>query len=198
MASNHGTLYITGHDDKNEAVIHSEDALQWKPADPSGSILVAKVYSTGVFPAQLSDKSDIQKHNDRVASGDNSIGLKQGITSHFCLFGPGATFPIHRTVTLDYGVCTIAIVFSYFSPIEKVLACLYWILNNLLPAVGCSRRKFGNAIGFWRVTDTKCWGCGRSARNYAWMDKPKQGQMGQDYVCCNSCGSYQNQGYRTR
>lgn len=110
MASNHGTIYITAHDDKNEAVIHSEDPIQWNPADPSGSILVGKIFSTAQFPPQLSDKSDIQKHNDRVASGDNSIGLKDGVTSHFCLFGPGATFPIHRTVTLDYGVCAFPFV----------------------------------------------------------------------------------------
>ena len=118
MSKINGNIFITAHDDNLKAVIHSSDPINWVAYDAEGKILVGKVFSNNQFPSQMSTKADIDQHNERVASNDGSINLKNGVSSHFCQFAPGASFPIHRTVSLDYGVCHFpSYSFFFFFPL---------------------------------------------------------------------------------
>lgn len=96
--------YITTHSADGEAVFvsHSQipDYMPSKPAGEDGEI--ALLYATTTVPISIDDEADIAQY-------DEFLHQPPGLTTGGTVFRlidlrPGKTTPMHRTVSLDYGV----------------------------------------------------------------------------------------------
>ena len=95
--------FITDHDTKGTATFSSrvEEKLEWQPI---GSIAkFALGYTTSKFPVQLSDKTDITSY-EGFLTNQPGITIPGGTVLRIVDMAPGASSPMHRTVSLDYGV----------------------------------------------------------------------------------------------
>ncbi|KAJ5622654.1 hypothetical protein N7528_005886 [Penicillium herquei] len=95
--------FITTHNAAGEAIfsdILSEDMPLQSMADGADFSLA---YTSSHFPAQLNADADIKEYNDYLTSPPG-ITISTGNVCRIVDMQPGATSPMHRTVSLDYGV----------------------------------------------------------------------------------------------
>ncbi|KAJ5217307.1 cupin domain-containing protein [Penicillium chermesinum] len=86
------TRFITGHNEKGEAIVQSEGPGAWRPHEKN-SMDFNVMYTTSQFPADLNNDRDITAHEHKMASGQ--LGL---------VSPGGAPSLMHRTQSLDYGI----------------------------------------------------------------------------------------------
>lgn len=97
--------YITTHSTEGEAVFLSHaqvpDYMPSRPAGGDGEI--ALLYATDTVPAILEDEADIAIYDEYL---HQSPGLTTDAGTVFRMIDlkPGKRTPMHRTVSLDYGV----------------------------------------------------------------------------------------------
>jgi quercetin dioxygenase-like cupin family protein len=95
--------FITTHNSEGKAVFSSaipeQAAFQVLP-DGAGFFLG---YATSTFPVELSSDTDIQNYSSYL-SNLPGITIPGGTVMRVVNMLPGATSPMHRTVSLDYGV----------------------------------------------------------------------------------------------
>jgi quercetin dioxygenase-like cupin family protein len=87
---------VTGHDERGNAVFRSCSEL--RPAlIESGDAAFATVWSTAEVPVNLNDETD---------GGNREVGLtlEKGSVVRVVDMLPGGISPMHRTVSIDYGV----------------------------------------------------------------------------------------------
>lgn len=96
--------YITTHSTEGEAVFLSHAQVpDYMPSQPSGTDgEIALLYATDTVPASLEDEADIALY-------DEYLHQPPGLTTTGTVFRmidlkPGKKTPMHRTVSLDYGV----------------------------------------------------------------------------------------------
>ncbi|KAJ5708684.1 hypothetical protein N7488_008485 [Penicillium malachiteum] len=95
--------FITTHNAAGEAIFSdtlSEDMPLQSMADGADFSLA---YTSSHFPAQLNADADIKEYNDYLTSPPG-ITISTGNVCRIVDMQPGATSPMHRTVSLDYGV----------------------------------------------------------------------------------------------
>ncbi|KAJ5720111.1 hypothetical protein N7493_006989 [Penicillium malachiteum] len=95
--------FITTHNAAGEAIFSgtlSEDMPIQSMADGADFSLA---YTSSHFPAQLNADADIKEYNDYLTSPPG-ITISTGNVCRIVDMQPGATSPMHRTVSLDYGV----------------------------------------------------------------------------------------------
>jgi quercetin dioxygenase-like cupin family protein len=100
----HPKRFITTHNDQGQAVVDST-----LPAEapfnelPDKVAAFAQCYITRGFPTQLSDGADIGVYQEYLA---NSPGLtvSDGTVLRYVDMPPGQLSPMHRTISLDFGV----------------------------------------------------------------------------------------------
>jgi quercetin dioxygenase-like cupin family protein len=96
--------YITAHDSNAKAIF--SDAL---PEDntftslPNGEASFALGYTTKGFPVDLNAEKDLQLYKSNLETPPGLV-VSGGTVLRFVDVKPGHVSPMHRTVSLDYGV----------------------------------------------------------------------------------------------
>lgn len=96
--------YITDHNDEGKAIFSQElpEPASWQQLE-SGVARFSLGYATKGFPVKLNDGADIAVYK-RYTENLPGITIPGGSVLRFVDMRPGETSPMHRTVSLDYGV----------------------------------------------------------------------------------------------
>lgn len=100
----HPKRYITTHDETGKAVIDTsvpEDAPFYELANKDAAF--AQCYVTTGFPVELGDTADLKVYKDFLSSPPG-LTVSNGTVLRYVDMPPGLTSPMHKTVSLDYGV----------------------------------------------------------------------------------------------
>ncbi|QEC66851.1 cupin domain-containing protein [Panacibacter ginsenosidivorans] len=87
---------VTGHDKKGNAVFVSDNTFE-TVAIPSGDAAMTTIWTTATVPADLNDETDGRER-------DAGTTLKGGSVIRIVDMLPGASSPMHRTNSIDYGI----------------------------------------------------------------------------------------------
>jgi quercetin dioxygenase-like cupin family protein len=87
---------VTGHNTKGEAVFTSDNRYE-TVVIPSGDAAMATIWTTTSVPADLNDETDGRNR-------DAGTTLKGGSVIRVVDMLPGASSPMHRTSSIDYGI----------------------------------------------------------------------------------------------
>ncbi|KAG0159214.1 hypothetical protein PDIDSM_6735 [Penicillium digitatum] len=94
--------YITTHDQNGKAVF-STRVPEPVPQQVVNGVPFSLAYTSNEFPAQLSEDADIQKYQANLITPPG-LAISTGTVCRIVDFPPAAESPMHRTVSLDYGV----------------------------------------------------------------------------------------------
>ncbi|KAH7361586.1 hypothetical protein B0T11DRAFT_279211 [Plectosphaerella cucumerina] len=98
-------VYITGHDSSSgKAIVQDSREGGWTVLD-NGRLAMNVMYTTSEFPASLNSDEDIKTHDRLIASGTLGLVNKNGTVARMVEFAPGYECLMHRTTSIDYGVC---------------------------------------------------------------------------------------------
>ena len=96
---------ITGHDPDGKAVIAADEELAGRGlAEDAGrsDATFFQLWATNEMPVDLSDgAADVQ----RAGSMPTIVGNGRGSVLRIGVLAPGTRSPMHRTESLDYGIC---------------------------------------------------------------------------------------------
>jgi len=87
---------VTGHDKKGAAVFVSDNIYE-TVVIPSGDAAMTTIWTTATVPADLNDETDGRER-------DAGTTLKGGSVIRIVDMLPGASSPLHRTNSIDYGI----------------------------------------------------------------------------------------------
>ncbi|EPS29290.1 hypothetical protein PDE_04239 [Penicillium oxalicum 114-2] len=95
--------FITTHNDDGKAIF-SNTLPEVLPVQtiPDGADF-SLAYTTKRFPAKLDNDADIDEYSSHLTSPPG-LSISTGTVCRIVDIQPGATSPMHRTVSLDYGV----------------------------------------------------------------------------------------------
>lgn len=94
--------YITAHDQNGKAIFSTQVSVDMPRQEVNG-IPFSLAYTSNEFPAQLSADADIGKYQANLVSPPG-LAISTGTVCRIVDFPPAAESPMHRTVSLDYGV----------------------------------------------------------------------------------------------
>ncbi|KAJ5595732.1 hypothetical protein N7450_002190 [Penicillium hetheringtonii] len=95
--------FITTHDESGKAIF-SNTLPEEMPVQPIGDGAdFSLAYTSSHFPAELNNDTDISEYKDYLTSPPG-ITISTGTVCRIVDMRPGALSPMHRTVSLDYGV----------------------------------------------------------------------------------------------
>lgn len=94
--------YITTHDQNGKGVF-STQLSETLPQQNVNGIPFSLAYTSNEFPAQLSEDADIKNYEANLVSPPG-LTISTGTVCRIVDFPPAAESPMHRTVSLDYGV----------------------------------------------------------------------------------------------
>jgi quercetin dioxygenase-like cupin family protein len=94
---------ITDHSNEGKAVFSSAipEPIVWQELADGARFSLG--YATNKFPAELSNETDIKTYSHYLENLPG-IAIPGGTVLRYVDMMPGATSPMHRTVSLDYGV----------------------------------------------------------------------------------------------
>ena len=95
--------FITDHDEKGKAVFSNkiEEELQWQELADGARFSLG--FTTHKTPVDMSDGKDLSDYEQDTINKPG-IMIPGGTVLRFVDMRPGSTSPMHRTVSLDYGV----------------------------------------------------------------------------------------------
>jgi quercetin dioxygenase-like cupin family protein len=96
---------ITGHNEHGDAVIAADEAVPGATlAEDAGRTTATffHLWATHEMPVDLSDSA---MTGQRVGSASTIIGSGSGSVLRVGVLEPGTRSPMHRTESLDYGIC---------------------------------------------------------------------------------------------
>jgi quercetin dioxygenase-like cupin family protein len=96
---------VTGHDDSGEAVIAADEQVAGNPlTEDAGRTSAAffHLWATHEMPVDLSDEACARQ---REGSSTTIVGSGSGSVLRIGVLAPGSRSPMHRTESLDYGIC---------------------------------------------------------------------------------------------
>lgn len=96
---------ITGHDDRGQSVIVADELLEQAALaeDPArGDVAFFHVWATHEMPVELADRA---LADQRRGSATTVVASGAGTVLRIGVLAPGARSPMHRTASLDYGIC---------------------------------------------------------------------------------------------
>jgi quercetin dioxygenase-like cupin family protein len=96
---------VTGHDDAGEAVIAADEQISGNTlAEDAGrtSATFFHLWATHEMPVDLSDEAS---YRQRQGSSTTILGSGSGSVLRIGVLAPGSRSPMHRTESLDYGIC---------------------------------------------------------------------------------------------
>ncbi|KAF3389465.1 hypothetical protein F1880_004437 [Penicillium rolfsii] len=94
--------FITTHNEDGKAVFSNQlpDAM---PKQLFNGVPFGLAYTSNEFPAQLSADADLAKYEANLSKPPGLV-INTGTVCRIVDFGPHVESPMHRTVSLDYGV----------------------------------------------------------------------------------------------
>lgn len=92
---------ITGHDPDGRAVVVADELLEARDLSGEG-IGLAELWATFEMPV---DASDATLTRQREGSVPTTVANGSGCAFHIGVIAPGGASPMHRTDSLDYGIC---------------------------------------------------------------------------------------------
>ncbi|KAJ5241780.1 uncharacterized protein N7469_000107 [Penicillium citrinum] len=97
--------HITTHSTEGEAVFVSHAQIpSYMPSTPSGTDgEIALLYATTSSPSTIADEADIAMY-DEFLHQPPGITIENGTVFRMIDLRPGKATPMHRTVSLDYGI----------------------------------------------------------------------------------------------
>ena len=100
----HPNRYITTHDATGKAILDTSIPAEAPFYElPNKDAAFAQAYVTSGFPTTLADDADIATYKDFLQSPPG-LTVQNGTVLRYVDFPPAKTCPMHRTVSLDYGV----------------------------------------------------------------------------------------------
>ncbi|GEL11011.1 Cupin domain-containing protein [Flavobacterium glycines] len=87
---------VTGHNHEGTAVFTSDEVFE-PQIIPTGDAAMATIWTTATVPADCNDETDGAKR-------DAGTTLKGGSVIRIVDMLPGASSPLHRTDSIDYGI----------------------------------------------------------------------------------------------
>ena len=96
------TAYLTGHNEKGEAIIHKTNPVNWAKFDDD-KLAMSVAYTTS-FPADLNKDADVTDHEKKLESGKLGLVSSGGTVLRYVDFAPDYTCMMHRTQSVDYGI----------------------------------------------------------------------------------------------
>ena len=105
MSTPHVRRIITGHNNAGEAVIAADEQLAGTGlAEDAGrtDAIFFGLWATHEMPVDLGDDAMARQ---REASTTTNVGSGSGSTLRIGVLAPGSRSPMHRTESLDYGIC---------------------------------------------------------------------------------------------
>ncbi|TIA76304.1 hypothetical protein D6C83_00110 [Aureobasidium pullulans] len=97
---------ITAHNDEGKAVFAKVDETGPWNGVMNDTVGFSLGYTTSTTPADMTDDKDIAQYKEHLVTPPGLVN-KQGSVLRFVDCPPGSTSPMHRTVSLDYGVVLI-------------------------------------------------------------------------------------------
>lgn len=97
------TRFITAHNAEGRAVFSNAVADESERTTVDGQATFALSYCTGDYPPDLNDDKDIKIYQEYL-SKPPGIVIGNGTVLRHVDIPPGITSPMHRTVSLDYGI----------------------------------------------------------------------------------------------
>ncbi|KAF9768970.1 hypothetical protein IL306_013671 [Fusarium sp. DS 682] len=94
--------FITTHDDKGKAVFLNELSPS-TPENPIMDAVFGLAYTTDQFPVQMNGDKDITSYKRHLEQAPGLV-INSGTVLRYVDMPPNCTSPMHRTVSLDYGV----------------------------------------------------------------------------------------------
>lgn len=95
--------FITTHDEKTGKAIFHSALPEENPTQVIPSAVFRLGYTTKEFPAQLNDDKDVNTYKDFLNSPPGLVA-SGGTVLRVVDIQPNTTSPMHRTVSLDYGI----------------------------------------------------------------------------------------------
>lgn len=95
--------FITGHTPDGKEIFHEEVGEDVPTVALPGDADFALCYATKGYPIDMTDNKDIGTYQNYL-SNLPGITISNGSVLRMVDMRPGATSPMHRTVSLDYGV----------------------------------------------------------------------------------------------
>lgn len=98
------TRILTAHNAEGKAIISS--AIQEQPSAQvvsKGDATFYLAYATEKFPVDMNDDRDIEAYKE-FASQPPGLVVNSGTVLRHVDMAPGITSPMHRTVSMDYGI----------------------------------------------------------------------------------------------
>ena len=96
---------VTGHNESGEAVIAADEALAGASlAEDSGRTTATffHLWASQEMPVDLGDDAMMRQ---REGTASTILGTGSGSVLRIGVLGPGTRSPMHRTESLDYGIC---------------------------------------------------------------------------------------------
>ena len=95
--------FITDHDTKGKAVFTTrvKEELQWQELPDGARFCLG--YTTNDIPVNMNKERDVSNY-EKYLENKPGIMIPGGTVLRLVDMKPGATSPMHRTVSLDYGV----------------------------------------------------------------------------------------------
>jgi quercetin dioxygenase-like cupin family protein len=95
--------FITDHDAEGKAVFTKrvQEELQWQELPDGARFCLG--YTTNHFPVKMNEEQDVSDYL-KYLENKPGIMIPGGTVLRIVDMRPGATSPMHRTVSLDYGV----------------------------------------------------------------------------------------------
>jgi quercetin dioxygenase-like cupin family protein len=98
--------FITDHDNDGKAVFNNtvNEPLEWQAIGEMANFSLG--YTTSSFPVKLEDGKDLKGKDGYLDYLENKPGITipGGTVLRIVDMSPGTTSPMHRTISLDYGV----------------------------------------------------------------------------------------------
>ncbi|KAL4993009.1 hypothetical protein BDV10DRAFT_198661 [Aspergillus recurvatus] len=96
----HARRFITSHNQDGQGVFVVDDDGEHHRIMVEGLAVANIIYSTGETPVDLNDDADLTYARDN----EPSIHVPNGSVARLIDFAPGVESPIHRALSIDYGV----------------------------------------------------------------------------------------------
>ena len=96
---------VTGHDHAGHAVIAADEELEAEPLAELGvrpGAAFFQMWTTHEMPVDVSDKA---MRTQRRGSRSTVAGTGSGSVLRIGVLAPGVRSPMHRTESIDYGIC---------------------------------------------------------------------------------------------
>lgn len=95
--------FITDHDEKGQAIFSTSIPEPLPATDPGNGDKFYLGYTTSQYPVEMSGGADISAYS-RYLEKNPGVVVPGGTVLRIVELRPGGESPMHRTVSLDYGV----------------------------------------------------------------------------------------------